>query len=499
MEEAVEICKLRLFLKLVAQVESQDRIEPLPDIDFNIRAGNTLVGYARYEDVQRAVRSKLDFGDAMTRIEDKALRLDSTVKMFRKQQTELDGTVTAEDKAILRTLFSELEAELNDHLSGEYGITKSGVKEWKKSHKPFHWFCDFHHIVASGGFDVIIGNPPYVVFPSDKVPYKFPVGSFTSESSKNLYALTWERSLAILAPTGHAGLIVQLTLMSSERMKTIQDLLLERGRFTGISFPRRPESIFDGVEMPVAIIQLSPSSDANRFATSRISRFYSEERPHALNTLSLASHNQRLHGHRIGKLGSDIELAIFSKLSDASHRTLGELVQKQSEHLIYYQEACRYWVKACLGLPRFRKNGVATEPPHGRTLGFRVPNHAGLAVCILNSSLFYWFYSVLSDCEHVNDDFVRRFPIPGNLDQDGWWQRADDLTKAIQSSSKQKTIQTKQGYLIEYDEINAAKERVRIDEVDELLGKAFSLTDKEIEFVRNYDVKYRSSSDADEE
>lgn len=52
MEEAVEICKLRLFLKLVAQVESQERIEPLPDIDFNIRVGNTLVGYARITDIR---------------------------------------------------------------------------------------------------------------------------------------------------------------------------------------------------------------------------------------------------------------------------------------------------------------------------------------------------------------------------------------------------------------------------------------------------------------
>ncbi len=51
MEEAVEICKLRLFLKLVAQVDSQDRIEPLPDIDFNIRAGNTLVGYTRIAEI----------------------------------------------------------------------------------------------------------------------------------------------------------------------------------------------------------------------------------------------------------------------------------------------------------------------------------------------------------------------------------------------------------------------------------------------------------------
>jgi hypothetical protein len=51
MNEAVEIAKLRLFLKLVATVDTDYRklnlgLEPLPDVDFNIRAGNTLVGYA---------------------------------------------------------------------------------------------------------------------------------------------------------------------------------------------------------------------------------------------------------------------------------------------------------------------------------------------------------------------------------------------------------------------------------------------------------------------
>ena len=60
MEEAVEICKLRLFLKLAAQVEpdaSKENlgIEPLPDIDFNIRAGNTLVGYATADEVKRCL------------------------------------------------------------------------------------------------------------------------------------------------------------------------------------------------------------------------------------------------------------------------------------------------------------------------------------------------------------------------------------------------------------------------------------------------------------
>ena len=61
MEEAVEICKLRLFLKLAAQVDPRpDKdnlgIEPLPDIDFNIRAGNTLVGYATADEVRRCMK-----------------------------------------------------------------------------------------------------------------------------------------------------------------------------------------------------------------------------------------------------------------------------------------------------------------------------------------------------------------------------------------------------------------------------------------------------------
>ena len=52
MKEATEICKLRLFLKLVAQLESYDQIEPLPDIDFNIRAGNALVGFSSLDAIK---------------------------------------------------------------------------------------------------------------------------------------------------------------------------------------------------------------------------------------------------------------------------------------------------------------------------------------------------------------------------------------------------------------------------------------------------------------
>src|SRR5207249_212360 len=59
MEEAVEICKLRLFLKLLAQMDGEKHPEPLPDIDFNIRVGNTLVGFVSLQEIRRAAEREV--------------------------------------------------------------------------------------------------------------------------------------------------------------------------------------------------------------------------------------------------------------------------------------------------------------------------------------------------------------------------------------------------------------------------------------------------------
>jgi len=48
----VEICKLRLWLSMVADIEDEpSEVEPLPNIDFNIRQGNTLIGFTDIEEV----------------------------------------------------------------------------------------------------------------------------------------------------------------------------------------------------------------------------------------------------------------------------------------------------------------------------------------------------------------------------------------------------------------------------------------------------------------
>ena len=115
MDEAVEICKLRLFLKLVAQIDDAKDLEPLPDIDFNIRAGNTLVGFTNYKEVQRAITDGLDFDNAMGKIDEKADIADRAFARFRdmQRQQNMHSADFSGAKQDLRRRLKELEAELN--------------------------------------------------------------------------------------------------------------------------------------------------------------------------------------------------------------------------------------------------------------------------------------------------------------------------------------------------------------------------------------------------
>ena len=88
------------------------------------------------------------------------------------------------DKQELQKRLKVLEDELTRHLAGDYGVEasdKAAYAKWLRSHQPFHWFIQFYGILASGGFDVIVGNPQYVEFSRSGVIYRLPVRFYTIE------------------------------------------------------------------------------------------------------------------------------------------------------------------------------------------------------------------------------------------------------------------------------------------------------------------------------
>jgi hypothetical protein len=290
-------------------------------------------------------------------------------------------------------------------------------------------------------------------------------------------------------------LLVQLTALSSERQRVLQDLLLYQDSLYALPFPRRPQSVFDGVEMPVAILLLLGSSNP-KLVTSRINRFYQQERPSVTERFALHDHTIRVQGYRIAKLGSPSDQTILDRLYQC-RGIVTSIVTTRSNHEVYYQEACRYWVKALNHIPQFYRNGELMPPQHGRVLRCVSSDAASFLTCLLNSSLFYWIYSALSDCEHINDTLIQQIPIPSDWQTATWDQACQKLMTDIRRHSTAKTIFTKQGHTIRYEEMNAAQSKPVIDQIDRMLAQQYGLLPHELDFIINYDIKYRMGRDAE--
>jgi hypothetical protein len=511
MEEAIEICKLRLFLKLVAQIDRVENIEPLPDIDFNIRAGNTLVGYATYDEVRKAVlgdtQSKLDLGKDMERIDRKAQDVDRLFELFRQQQTKIGGEVTPADKKELRKLLRALEGELNRYLAGEYKIDHNKMDEYEKwltSHKPFHWFIEFYGIIKKGGFDVIIGNPPYVEYAKVRSDYSLVSNVFETERCGNLYAFMCERCLKLLTPKGRVGVIILLAGFGTKRMLPLQTLYREQSSLFVASHyeaTSHPSVIFVGVEAQLSIIlackRLSNTQVSVRTYTSNYIRTYSVERDFLFDRVGLSPLPSTLWESRMPRLSDPLEISVLAKLSKKPGMSG---VSQQEEALMFRSMGNFFWKLAFTKEPIFQINGVQQR---SSTLGvIRVPKPREVMQAVVFSTLFYWYWSVYSDVYHLTKSDILSFPFSlsnltsGNLKQ--LVTLARDVEENLFSTARFGDYERKNGRYY-FHRFFPHSSKPIIDEIDRVLARHYGFTEEELDFIINYDIKYRMGRDTGEE
>ena len=509
MEEAVEICKLRLFLKLAAQVDpdtSHDNlgIEPLPDIDFNIRVGNTLVGYANYDEVRRATTSTLDFDDTAEKISTKAAALQQLFEAFRARQVQGDGSFSTEEKQTLRRRLTVLDDELNHFLAGEYKVKPSrehAHARWLKSHQPFHWFVEFYGIMTAGGFDVIIGNPPWKEYA--KVKGTYTVRGYATESSGNLYAFCAERSLAMLSSRGFMSFIVQLPIVSSSRMATIRACLRRNAAFIAtMTCDDRPGKLFDGLQhcrSTIFFLQRRAGGVDSRLWSSGYRRWASEVREFLfpVTAYTQVGDGETQRG-QFPKIASPLQESAYAKMFARTTSPLGlSTSNRTTGNFVFYQESAQYWIKATVDIPHYAKNGRVGAPAHGRHFYVDSARKARIVCAILHSSIFYGYFIAFSDCFHVSDTLVKSFPVPSSVFNDrGLAALGVKLMRSLERNAERKTIDTKTGDKILYDEFRVGESKPIIDEIDHILSRHYKCTEEELDFIINYDIKYRMSVDA---
>ena len=478
MEEATEICKLRLFLKLVAQLEPGHPIEPLPDIDFNIRAGNSLVGYATKADLE----GRLFFVSLIPKINE----VDAQLRAYRELQTTFDipAGALAQAKEETRMKLREVEGELNEALSAEYGAPS--LSGFVATHHPFHWYVDFNAIMLNGGFDAVVGNPPYVEY--SKVRKDYQARGYESEGCGNLYAFVAERCLRLTKDGGRFSLIVPLSMIATDRMAALRNTITQNDLYVA-SFDMRPSSLFEGVAQRLCIFLTHLNHDGRTY-TAGYRRWFSEERPTLITSLSYIEVPKYADLRReIPKLSEPIEREL---LEDIRGEPLAKFVDDRCAPT-YVHRICRYFIKAVNFLPLFldaaAQAGKSEDYKEFHFIGAQAP----AINCFLNSSLFYWYWRMHGDGFHCGYGNVYRTPFRPVGDPD-LSQALEDLEsrymKSLHGNSKTKRIATKKG-AIQYQEFYPKLSKPLLDAIDAEFARHYGFTDEQLDFIVNYDIKYR--------
>lgn len=517
MEEATEICKLRLFLKLVAQMEAQPKkdnfgLEPLPDIDFNIRAGNTLVGFASLDEVRKAIKQdgaqlKLDFQDDASRIDEKAELADRAFQRFRQMQTEfgMNAKDFRDSKKELRRRLAELNDELNHYLAREYGVDadKPAVFEkWRESHQPFHWFIEFYNIIDCGGFDVIIGNPPYLEISKIK---EYGFMGYATKGCGNIYAPCVERASALMTQKGTFGMIVPLSGFFTDRMESYQDLVYAKFSSLHISYysgDAHPSVLFAGVKYRLCIILATKNNQniENRVFSSPYMRWYADERATLFSHVQYVQNSHTEGFLKYAKTGNSLAINVLDKILKQG-KPIQNHLQKTSEFIVNYHRSPVFWIRSMDFEPYFKSPVKDRSTDHLKDLFFDSNDSAVVVGAILNSTCFYYWFSIQGNCRNIAGFDIESFPI-GTINpstQESLKQTFSSLMEDLQKHSKRRIYNYQHSGKVEYDEFYPSQSKPIIDEIDRVLAQHYGFTPEELDFIINYDIKYRMGRDTGDE
>ncbi|WP_418510389.1 Eco57I restriction-modification methylase domain-containing protein [Corallibacter sp.] len=484
-EEATEICKLRLFLQLASHLPDIKSIEPLPDIDFNIYAGNSLVGGLSWDDIEYNYKSLFNKdGEAIDPkvLKEKIEQLTDLKQQYRSVQQDDDNE---EELNKLKDSISFLDTHVNNEIDLDID-------------NPFHWFIDFNSIINKGGFDVIIGNPPYVEYSKVKKTANYEVVGYATIKSANLYAYFNERSIKLLNKTnGRLGFIEPISLICTKRMLPAQNNLLNNSESLWIScFAERPSKLFTGADLSLVIILNKIGNHKNLYST-RYLKWSSENREELFDSINYIEVSSLKKEYSIPKISTVYALNILEKINKQRNQISNYTVNNSKFYLVYRNAGGRYYKIILPFEPKFYINGEEKTSSTYKKIYFKDEKTRDAICALMNSTLFFWYWIVYSDTWHMVNNDILPFSIDLNqnlIDKLGMLHK--ELLMDFDSHAEEiEEFRNKGKDLIKYKKFYARNSKKVIDKIDYLLGNHFNLTSQETEFIINYDIEYRDTKE----
>ena len=413
MGEATEIAKLRLFLKLVAQLDDVTQIEPLPDLDFNIKSGNVLVGIADMDDADRRFSDNLLQRLGLESAQQAAEQASDAYKRFVEEQIADSGTGAVAGKQRLLTQIRAATDQADVALYEMRG-EQAGFETWMSSHVPFHWFAEFPSVWENGGFDVILGNPPYI---NKNHVTGYVWRGYVTDECPDLYAVCVERASTLLNSTGRFTMIVMHSLCFGNRYEPLRYHL--SNSFTTIwasSYANIPGCLFAGsAKVRNTILVASHSGDEVRYFTTEVRRWLTDSRPTLLSLTEYTQPDDVLFtsgGIHKWPFINSVGLSRAFALMVGKSPTLSESgFVKSSDYMLAIKDNARYKF-GIYDQPPLNVHPDGTQKPSTkyRWLYFRTADERDITWLILGGRWGYLWWLVYDNERDVNKGVIGAFP-----------------------------------------------------------------------------------------
>jgi hypothetical protein len=420
MREATEIARLRLFLKLISSIDEFEDIEPLPDLEFNIKSGNLLIGITQSSNLVNYISTL----DASQKEEEIYLKRDHLAELwdnFLDAQEQSHAAATKAKKLlnsgiiILRDTLDEL------FYKGTKSDAEQSFTEWRIRSSPFHWFIEFPAVFKDGGFDVVLGNPPYIS--RNKINYSLE-GHITSDSP-DIYAMCMERSCQLTKSDGTYGMIVMSSLVFSSKYSKLREVLSKRFKTRYISgYAKIPAALFEGVKVRNTIFIGLNFED--KLYSAPMHRWIQDYRPHLMSLIrynlvgkdvdkslqwpfvtskkisdGLRSHSGTLKQHTLAR-GPELSFAPRKVNWDKSS---GKMVP-----LFYKTNAYNRISASILPPPVEDEDGNAASTSAQKFIWFRDEESRKLVFTLFNSKWMFAWWAMYGDDLNVTQDNLLSFP-----------------------------------------------------------------------------------------
>ena len=199
------------------------------------------------------------------------------------------------------------------------------------------------------------------------------------------------------------------------------------------------------------------------------------------------------------KFQNDLEESIFDKVVNQKI-SIGEVFGHGTNAVYYRIAGGLYWKVFTNFQPKFFINGLAGDSTAQKKEFIKQEYDPAIVISLLSSSIFWWWYTIGSDCWNLPLSYIKSFKTsPDIFDDDGLRSLGEDYLNDIKVNSNLRTRVQKQTGKVQTQSFVIQKSKPIIDEIDGVLARHYGFTAEELDFIQNYDIKFRvGASEGDE-